>query len=720
MKEINIQLYYKISGQNSYISPLESETQFSIMRKSLLLVVFLMGSFMSTVNAQEDLFEAPDSVCIKQSIQLTSNVPDKRSHYWGFCSGYLYNNPTGVNMGDQFSLDGPSGIEVAKADNGNYYGFTINPGDNTFKRLDFGDDLSSTPGVTDFGTMDGIFPENANSMYLIRDMSDQNWYLFVTAGIDSATASLSRIDFGTSLANTPNIVNFGNVDKKLSYPMGVFVAKEGDNWHGFIANRATNQILRFDMGTNISLTPTVTALNIPTTDLTAPTDIGALVDDGKWYFFVTNGAGGSSGGGSVVRVDMGNLSNLNPTNTLISNTIPDLSFPSSITLVRDCGKIHGFITNQSSHDIVRLEMDNIEGPYEGTDFSNLGPGQTLSPSCISRVIRDRDNVYAFISNQANNTLTRMGFEQCQNTDISFSTTNKPPEFRYTEPGLYNVYYAVNEGLPDMQVQCKLIRALKIPALILLPEDTTICQGDTASLRLISINAISYSWTPNYNISSPDKNEIKVWPEYSTDYSVRMPFPLGTCVVDTHISVKVIQLKADAGPDRTIVDGATTMLGGPYTDDADHLLKRWTPDQYINDVYSDHPLVSPPHDFTYYLHLRDTTTLTIEGQPFQCSAIDTVVIHVECENVNLPNAFMPESGGSRAKFGLLNRKIIKLDHFNIYDRWGKQVFTTTDPTKEWNGMIGTEKAAVGVYVWEVDGFCESGKRIQKTGNVMLVR
>ncbi len=89
-------------------------------------------------------------------------------------------------------------------------------------------------------------------------------------------------------------------------------------------------------------------------------------------------------------------------------------------------------------------------------------------------------------------------------------------------------------------------------------------------------------------------------------------------------------------------------------------------------------------------------------------------------MNLPNAFMPESNGARAKFGLINRQIAKLDKFNIYDRWGKLVFSTTDITKQWDGMISGEKAAVGVYVWEVDAFCLSGKRINKTGNVTLIR
>lgn len=670
---------------------------------------------MSTVYAQEDLFKAPDTVCVRQDVQLISNVPDKQSHYWGFCSGYLFNSAVGANIGDTFQFNGPADIEVAKNDDGNYYGFVINGGNNSFIRLDYGTNLDDPPSVTSFGNMDGIFPAEATSMYLVRDLADSNWYIFVTAGTTPANSSLSRIDFGKSLANTPNIVNFGNLENKLNFPDGAFVAKEGGNWYCFVTNRGgAGSIIRCDMGNNISLTPTLTTLNINPLDLSTPTDIGAIVDNGKWYFFITNATGGASGTGFVSRVDMGSLTNLNPPITIISNALPELGSPSGITLVRDCGRIYAFVTNASSHDIIRIEMNNVQGPYTGTNFSNLGPGQTLSPTGISRVIRDRDNVYSYICNQADGSLTRMKFEQCSNTNIQFSTTNKPPAYRYDTPGLYNIYYVVNEGLPDMQVQCKLIRALRIPALILLPPDTTICLGDTANLRIVSINAISYTWTPNYNISDPNESEFKVWPEYSTKYTVRMPFPLGNCIVDTSIQVNVIKVEADAGPNRTLADGATTLLGGPNTTQEKHVLKRWTPDQYIDDIYADNPTVRPPHDFTYYLTVVDTNT------QYECVSIDTVQIYVTCEDVNLPNAFTPERGGARAKFGLLNTQIVKLDRFNIYDRWGKLVFSTTDPTNQWDGNIGSEKAAVGVYVWEVDGFCSSGRRLQSTGNVMLIR
>lgn len=688
------------------------------MRKILLLVVLLVVSQIDAVKAQtKSLFKAPDTVCVNQLIQLTSNVPEKQSHYWGFCSAYMLDTPKGTNMGNTFLFDEPADIVMARNDDGNYYAFVANIGTDTFPptflRLDYGQSLDNIPTVTNFGDMDGIFPNDVTSLYIVKDQEKGNWHIFLTAGNVPSTANIGRIDFGKSLANTPNIVTFGNLGNQFTFPDGMFVAKEGDKWYGFVLNRDNDEMKRLDMDTNISLTPSVTDINLANGTLGEPTDIAAVYDNQNWYFFITN-TGGGPDLGFITRVDMQGLTNVTPQDQIITYTnAPLFDRPSSITLTRDCDRIYAFVTNLASHDVMRVRMNGVTGPYTSTNFSNIG--QTLSPTGITKFLRDRDDVFSFIVNRADNTLTKIKFGQCANTDITFSLTNTPPEYKYTEPGLYNIFYTVNEGLPDMEMQCKLIRVLDTPPMIM-SNDTTICEGDTATLEIISINAISYSWTPNYRISNTSKATVKVWPDYSLEYRVKMPFPLGSCVVDTGIKIKVLKVAADAGPDRTIADGASTTIGGPFTIKGDNYLKVWTPNQYIDDVYSEYPNVRPPHDFTYYLTVVDTLNDTAGA----CASIDTVRIFVNCENVNLPNAFMPETGGPRATFGLANQQLVKLSKFNIYDRWGKLVFETTDPTKEWDGTINGEKASVAVYVYEVDGFCSSGKRIQLQGNVMLIR
>ncbi|WP_276131802.1 gliding motility-associated C-terminal domain-containing protein [Polluticoccus soli] len=680
------------------------------MRKRLLFVALLIVSQLEILNAQI-MFEAPDTVCVRQPVQLISNVPGAASHYWGFCSGYLLNTPTGLNLGKTpYNVDGPTDIDIVK-EGDNYYGFLVAGKTNEFKRLSFGKDLGSIPVVTNYGNFDNALPQALNALQIVRDDSMGNWHVFVTGGTSSANSEMARIDFGKSLADTPNIVNFGNYTGMLNAPHSMFIAKEAGNWIGFVLNKGDNSLIRFDMDTNISLTPRYKNLG-PIVLSDGPHDLAVIREVGNWHFFITNETNNS-----VTRLDIGpslNISIVPPPPTTQVNTGDfqgTLFAPNGITLIRDCDNLHAFVTNRGSHELVRIDIPITTdiSSYNAKNFGSVGG--LSAPSGISRVVRERDNLYGYITNYADSTITRITFAQCNNSSIPFSTTNRPPVYTYDAPGYYNIYYAVNEGTPDMAVQCKQIAVLRIPPMEL-SNDTTICQGDTIMLRALSIQALNVTWSPNFNISATDAIDVKAWPDYTTRYKITFPYRDG-CIVDTAIDVTVHKVKADAGPDRTLIDGASTLLGGPFTTTGTWYAHVWQPAQFINNNLILNPTVNPPYDFTYFLTVTDTNG---------CRDVDTVVVRVNCTDLVLPNAFVPKMSDRSdiSTFGLSNKQLIKLNHFRIFDRWGKMVFETTDATKRWDGTVNGEDAPMGVYVWDADAFCISGQRIQKSGNVTLIR
>lgn len=673
------------------------------MRKCLLFVALLIVSQFNSLFAQ-GLFVAPDTVCVRQPVHLRSEVPNSATHYWGFCSAYMFNNPNGVNLGAILpALNEPTAIEITK-EGDNYFGFVVCDETMAFLRLDFGNDLSSIPVITNYGNMDSVLPKRPSSLHIMKDEADSTWHIYVTGGRTTGESSIARIDYGKSLKSVPNIVNFGNYNNTLQQPVGIFVGKHGANYYGYVLNKNTSTLVQLSFGNNASYTPLAFDLGDLGNNLFVPADMTAVKDNGLWYFFVTNEATNS-----VTRIDMDSLSNSNPSATSIPSTLLNgtLDVPSAITILRDCDSFNVFITNKASHELIRMEMHSIKGPYSATNMNK--PGAILTPTGLSQFLRDHDNIYAFVANSGDFSLSRITFDKCTNTNIQSSTTNAPPVYYYDSPGVYNIYYAVNEGMPDMRVQCKLIEVLPVPSIIM-PDDTTICQGDTIQLQIVSVNAQSFTWTPNYNINKTDKNTVLVWPQYTTDYRVVMPYITG-CIVDTDVLVTVHKIHADAGPDRTLHDGATTILGGPLTSRGPQYSYEWTPAQFMDNALLLNPQVNPPYDFTYYLTLKDTAG---------CVSVDTVIVRIDCNDINLPNAFMPESQGVRSRFGLANMQLVKLNSFSIYDRWGQQVFTTTDPTKQWDGKVNGTEAPVGVYIWEADGFCISGKRFSRGGNVTLIR
>lgn len=690
------------------------------MKKRLLFVALMLVSGWNMARAQQaDLFIAPDTVCFRQPIKLISKVNDASSYYWGFCSGFLFYAPTGFNQGNPSGLlNAPSAIEIAKYDT-SYIGFVANSGSNELLRYDFGASLSNTPTITNFGNLNNTLPDATSKLYITQD-DGGNWFMFACGGTTGPTSSIARFDFGQSLLNTPNSVNFGNLGNQFNIPRGIFVAKERNEWFGYVANQGDNSLLRLDFGNNISLTPSV--LNLGATfGLDAPRDMTPVKDtSGDWYIFAVNYDNTDPQpltNSTLTRIDLiDSLDNDVPVGTVIGNVNGRLFGPSSITYARDCDYMHLFITNQISNDFLRIDLPSLNGPYTASS-SFTGVGALSLPASMSRIIREKDNIYSYIVNAGNSTLSQITFAQCADASIASSDSLYPPQYAYYPPvnnaslasQTYNVYFVVNEGKPDMRTQCKQIYAHKAPQ-ITFENDTLICQGDTIELFVQAYGSLDQQWYPNVDISDIDSFTVYVHPDFTTTYHVVLPYADG-CVVDTPVTVSVNKIKADAGPDRIIHDGAKTQIGGPNTTEGNYTYT-WTPDQFISNTIITNPVVNPPFDYTYYLEVRDNNG---------CTDIDTVVVSVSCNGINLPNAFVPESRNPVTnRFGLLNKQFVKLNFFRIYDRWGKEVFSTTDLTKQWDGTVDGEPAPYGVYIWEADGFCGDGPRFRETGNVTLIR
>ncbi|MBS1739405.1 MAG: gliding motility-associated C-terminal domain-containing protein [Bacteroidetes bacterium] len=671
------------------------------MRKCLVFVALLLVSQLNYIKAQ-NLFNVPDTVCIRQPVKITPNV-SASTYYWGFCSGYMLNAPVQTNLGIDTNLFKPGAI-VVERDGQNYFGFVANTATNTLVQLNYGRSLGNKPITTVIGSMNNTMPKDAAKLFLTKD-STGNWFLFITGGTTPTNSTIARVDFGKSLSNlNPSSVNFGNLGGVLNAPRGLFIQNAGGSYVGFLANQMDNKLIRLDFGNNLSITPNVTDMGA-SFGFGTPSDMIPVYDNGFWFAFATN-----LGNNLLTRLVFGTSLNNIPTGSFLGLIGDPMKGPSSLTFARDCDAFYFYVTNSLANSVTRIDVSNLlSAQFRGTEYTVANALNT--PNSITKIVRERDNLFCFVANVGDNSLSSVVFAQCTTASVTSSTATNPPVYSYQQPARYNVYLAVDEGLPTMRVQCQQIVVLPIPQLTI-SQDTIICQGDSILLSVRSQKGLSFSWNSQYNISPKrDSFDVKVWPEFATDYRVVIPYANG-CVVDTDVYVDVSKIKADAGADRILSDGAKTMLGGPGTTEGNQFTYTWLPNQFINDISSPNPVVNPPYDFTYYLEVRNN---------FGCYAIDTVVVRVTCNDLNLPNAFVPESSNPQSnRFGLLNHQIMKLNYFKVFDRWGKLVFETTDVTKQWDGRINGNAAPMGVYVWEADGFCVENKRFKRNGNVTLIR
>jgi len=101
---------------------------------------------------------------------------------------------------------------------------------------------------------------------------------------------------------------------------------------------------------------------------------------------------------------------------------------------------------------------------------------------------------------------------------------------------------------------------------------------------------------------------------------------------------------------------------------------------------------------------------------------TVTADPADENVFIPNAFSPNGDGINDIF---KPSANDLDHYElrIFNRWGEQMFSTTDPSIGWNGSnSGSDyfvPAGAYAYLVKYSGLCSQDK-VEKTGTVMVIR
>jgi gliding motility-associated-like protein len=105
----------------------------------------------------------------------------------------------------------------------------------------------------------------------------------------------------------------------------------------------------------------------------------------------------------------------------------------------------------------------------------------------------------------------------------------------------------------------------------------------------------------------------------------------------------------------------------------------------------------------------------------CAAVDTIEVQRDCY-INIPNSFTPNGDGLNNYFMPADLwRGISQYQMDIFNRWGEQVFTTTNiNSRGWDGKFGGKDQPVGTYIYQINVLFKTGQRKTYTGNVTLLR
>lgn len=455
------------------------------------LFIYLWVLFVpKLVEAQTAGFLAPDTVCVNAPINLTNTSTGVTNYLWNFCSGTVYSAPELLNLGNPGNhFKDPVFCTIAK-EGDNYYVFVVNNTHPDLVRLDFGTSLLNTPVST---RLPNLVPPSGEGIQIVQDAT--GWHAIIVGGTVAQGSRIVRVDFGASLANNaPTVTNWGNIGN-MAYPTDLFIFQEGGRYYGFTNNFENSTITRLDFGTDFSSAPTGFNMTNFGGLLNRPSGIFAVQENGNWYLLVTNEASNK-----LVRLNFGpSLLNNAPTTTDLGNPGGTLNHPRDISIVKECGQTMAVVVNgtlsidPTLSSVSRLNFaGGVAGTPSGTPLGN--PGNTLSfPASISSVFRVDNELYAFVPNVQNGTMSRLSFKSCTDASIPNAITATPPAFHYTQPGHYTVNLITDEGTAFQQTFCKNIVVVDPPA-VSLGMDIIVCNGASVNLDAGAAPGLRYSWS----------------------------------------------------------------------------------------------------------------------------------------------------------------------------------------------------------------------------------
>jgi gliding motility-associated-like protein len=458
-------------------------------------------------------FTTVSSTCTGVPVTVQNTSIGASSYFWSFCSADFNSVPEVVNLGTGNGLLViPTYSDYALDDNGNYYGFASTYGLGHLIRLNFGTSLLNTPTQEDMGGFSQALPQTMEGIQLLR--VNGKWIAILTGGNTYGANNESRLlklDFGTSLANTPTVTNWGNIGG-LNFPDDIFIAKDGANYIGYTINVNNSTLTRWNFGADFSGVPTGTNLGNPGGAINWPVGSGYFNYNGNWYGFVA-----SRNSNSLLRLDFGTSLSNTPTPVNIGNPGGLLSYPRDFAIFATCGEIYGFVPNEGTNALVKLDFgsDPTNPNPTATSLGNLG--NLNYPHSITSLFRAGNDVYAFICNSYSNSLSRMRFAGCQ--DIPGSAAAAPAPITYSTAGTYTISLQVDIGLPTQTSYCQKIAVLPSPQGAI--RGDTVCFGSSPAMNFAGTG------TGPFNITYSDGISTYMQGGLSNQSSVALPYPLST-------------------------------------------------------------------------------------------------------------------------------------------------------------------------------------------------
>ncbi len=256
-----------------------------------------------------------------------------------------------------------------------------------------------------------------------------------------------------------------------------------------------------------------------------------------------------------------------------------------------------------------------------------------------------------------------------------------------------------------------LQVLPSPEVFFTLEPDTVCAGDAVQFTAFSVGADSLYWDLGTAGTSSLDAPIADYATAGEETISLVAFSQNGCssmlVQRTLVVVPQVTLQFSAEP--SLCANAIDIAYGAFgAEDVQLLLN----DSVVSIATAEVLTLTVPGTGTYALTIQATSAAG-------CSAEGSVEVQVD-EGLGLfvPNVFTPNNDGFNDDFGLSYLDADDRFLLRIFNRWGQEVYTTTDPMLTWDGKDVPD----GTYLYLIRATdpCDSDRSVELKGHVTVLR
>tara|TARA_R110000782_G_scaffold251934_1_gene339571 strand:- start:26161 stop:28653 length:2493 start_codon:yes stop_codon:yes gene_type:complete len=307
-----------------------------------------------------------------------------------------------------------------------------------------------------------------------------------------------------------------------------------------------------------------------------------------------------------------------------------------------------------------------------------------------------------------------------------ANTPGPHTVSFNNAGSFNITLQINYpgGSSDTTITIVVDSCNSpIAAIGMNPSNGKICKNGCVEFSYNGSGGKPTSWVWTFEGAVPDSSNLEdpglvCWPDTIGKFVVTLEVTnaYGTSSVIDTITVSDPAI-ITAYSDTTITFGTNVTLTAQATDTSGNIISggtyTWSPINNLTCVLCQTTTVIQPTDTSIYIVAYEAEN--------GCIVYDTVTVNVDMQfNIGVPSAFTPNGDGTNDLLLVRGEIGIESLTFSIYNRYGQEVFFTSEKTEGWDGTHNSNPVNPGVFVYYVKATMLDGTIQELKGNVTLIR